>query len=870
MLTKFKTIVTAIVCLTILSTVSVQARERILLNEGWKFKKLADNEVDTLLNYNKIKAWILPSGNRYLKTSNSYIKPTEELNGSIYSKADYNDSQWRVLDLPHDWGIEGPFNQDLPGETAKLPWMGVAWYRKNINVPQSDEGKQIYLEVDGAMSYSTIWCNNKLVGGWPYGYASYQVDLTPYIEFGKENTIAIRLDNPDISSRWYPGGGIYRNVWLTKTDPIHVSQWGTTLTTPYISGDEAEVVLDVKVTNNLNESNEVDIQTEIYKQDAQGNIQGQPLVAGSDKLMIDAESENGLNQSFTITEPELWDIVNPNIYVAVTTVSQDGKVLDTYNTPFGIRDVEFTIEDGFHLNGNRVQLKGVCMHHDHGALGAAFHLRAMERQIEILKEMGVNAIRTSHNPPAREMLDLCDRMGILVLDEFVDTWIQPKKENGYSTIFVDWHEQDLRSIIQRDKNHPSVIAWSTGNEVGEQDNQQGIIISKWLSSIVHDEDPSRIATIGCDNSSVGFNGFEKSTDVMGYNYKPHMYNKFRAKNPNIPIYGSETESTLSTRGEYLFPVEEEKTGGKLGFYMSSYDLYSTGWGCIPDTEFKAQEEAPFSVGQFVWTGFDYLGEPTPFTSDMTVLTNYHTPEEKAKAEKELQEMGKIVVPSRSSYFGIVDLAGFKKDRFYLYQAHWRPDLPMAHILPHWNWEDRKGLVTPIHVYTSGDSAELFINGKSQGKKTKNKLEYRLRWDDVVYEPGEVKVIAYKNGQEWATDVVKTTDKPYKLVMEADRSQMTADGHDLIFVTVRVEDKAGLLAPRADNLIEFEVSGAARIVATDNGDQTSHESFQNTYIKAFNGMALVILKAKKGQSGNIVLKAKSKGLKAESLRLKAAI
>lgn len=868
MLINIKNALAILVCTLVLSVTSLQARDRILFNEGWRFKKLTESEVDTMLNYSKIKPWILPSGNRFLKSTQQYQMPDKELDGGQFSKTNFNDSQWRLLDLPHDWGIEGPFIQSLPGETAKLPWMGVAWYRKKFEVSKKDEGQKFYLEIDGAMSFSTIWCNNKFVGGWPYGYASYQVDLTPYLEYGKENTIAIRIDNPDISSRWYPGGGIYRNVWLTKTNPIHVSQWGTSITTPKITRDEAEVSLNVKITNTKNNSDVVDVQTEIYKQDINGNIEGSPIVSQSDKLSFNSAGEEVINQSFKISNPKLWDTVDPNMYVAVTTVKKNGIVLDSYNTPFGIREIAFTVEDGFHLNGQRVQLKGVCMHHDHGSLGAAFHTRAMERQIEILKEMGVNAIRTSHNPPAREMLDLCDRMGILVLDEVVDTWIQPKKENGYSTIFLDWHEQDLRAFIQRDFNHPSVIAWSTGNEVGEQHNQQGVIISKWLTNIVHEEDSTRVSTIGCDNPSAGFNGFQNSTDVFGYNYKPHLYNKFREENPNIPLYASETTSTLSTRGEYLFPVDDDKNGGKLGVFMSSYDLYSTGWGCIPDTEFKAQEEAPFSAGEFVWTGFDYLGEPTPFTADMTVLTNYHNLEERAKAEKELEKAGKIVVPSRSSYFGIVDLAGFKKDRFYIYQAHWRPDFPMAHILPHWNWENRIGQITPIHVYTSGDSAELFLNGKSLGKRTKKPLEYRLRWDDVVYEPGEVKVVAYKDGKVWAEDIVKTSGKPAQIVFEADRQEMKADGHDLIFATVELQDKDGLFAPRANNLIEFEVSGPARIVATDNGDQTSHESFQNPYINAFNGKALVILKSNKGQPGNIILKARSKGMKPQVIKLKS--
>ena len=843
-----------------------EARERILFNENWKFQKLDSVDINADLSYEKIKSWILPTGNAYLKSSPQYAMPTERLDGGEFSKVDFDDSAWRVLNLPHDWGIEGPFVQDLPGETAKLEWFGVAWYRKDFTVDTADQGKQFYLEIDGAMSFSSVWLNGELVGGWPYGYASYQVDLTPYIKIGEKNNLAIRLDNPNISSRWYPGGGIYRNVFLTKTSPVHVDQWGSFVTTPNITSDKAEVNLELKLRNKNQGLKEVQVVSSIFALDSMGKPVGQAITSSESE--VEVEESATLNQTFTLSYPKLWDVDSPNRYLVKTELKEAGKVIDTYDTPFGVRTIEFTADDGFHLNGRRVQLNGVCMHHDHGALGAAFHYRAMERQIEILQDMGVNAIRTAHNPSAREMLEICDRKGILVLDEFVDTWIQPKKKNGYSTIFLDWHEQDLRAFMHRDRNHPSVIAWSTGNEVGEQHNKQGVILSKWLTEIVHQEDSTRPATIGNDNPGAGFNNFQFSTDVFGYNYKPSLYGKFKEANPTIPLYGSETASCISTRGEYLFPVENDKSGGKIGFFMSSYDLYAPGWACSPDVEFEGQDRNPASAGEFVWTGFDYLGEPTPFTADMTVLTNFHDPAERAAAQKELEAAGKIIVPSRSSYFGILDLAGFKKDRFYIYQANWRPNLPMAHILPHWNWDERVGEVTPVHVYTSGDEAELFLNGESLGRRKKGEFEYRLRWDDVVYQPGELKVVAYKNGQVWAEDIKKTAGKPTQLTIESDRKAMDSDGHDLIYVTVDVCDKEGLLAPRADNMIKFEVKGAAEIVATDNGDQTSHASFQNPYINAFNGKALVILRSIKGKSGKITLTAKSKGLKTSSIRLES--
>lgn len=842
------------------------AQDRTLFNEDWYFSKVEPAQVDTNLNYKHIKQWLLPTGNDFVNGEKA-VRPKGNLSGGKFAAKNFNDSKWRKLDLPHDWGIEGPFVQEYPGETAKLPWFGVAWYRKHFTLDPKDKGKEIYLDLDGAMSFSSVWCNGKFVGGWPYGYASYRVDLTPYLEWGKENVIAIRLDNPQESSRWYPGGGIYRNVWLTKANPIHVAQWGTFIKNKEVNDDVATLDLSIDVVNNTKKATQIKVETEVFELDKDGQATGVPVDVVSTPLKLNI-SDNQVNQVLTVKNPKLWDIDAPNRYVAITTLKDGDKTLETYSTPFGIRTFEFTTNDGFHLNGRRVRLQGVCMHHDLGALGGAFNYRGQERQLEILKEMGVNAIRTSHNPPAPEMLELCDKMGFVVIDEAIDTWIIPKKKNGYALLFNDWHERDMRSYIRRDRNHPSIIMWSTGNEVGEQGTKEGIDVSNMLTQIVHEEDDSRPATIGCDNPNAPFNGFEATTDIFGFNYKPHLYQKFEKERPNIPFYGSETESAISTRGEYMFPVTDKQSDGKIGFHMSSYDLYAVPWGCIPDVEFKAQEMAPASAGQFVWTGFDYLGEPTPFTGDMTVLTNYHDPVERAKAQKQLEEFGKIVVPSRSSYFGIVDLAGFKKDRFYIYQAHWRPELPMVHILPHWTWPDRVGQVTPIHVYTSGDAAELFINGKSQGMRNKEQYQYRLRWDSVVYEPGEVRVVAYKDGKKWAEERIQTASEPVKFTLDPDRKAMQADGSDLIYVTVKVEDENGFFVPNADNLINFSVSGPAEIVATDNGDPTSHELFQNKHVKAFNGMCLVILKSVKGKTGEIELNATSDGLKTTSIKLEA--
>lgn len=855
----------------LISTILCQyglSRERISFNEGWLFKLNTPISDSNPMSYVNIKPWLLPCGNKFIVTGNKHEYPLQELQGNEYTQIDYNDSEWRKLDLPHDWGIEGAFNQDYPGETGKLAWWGTAIYRKHFTLPQSDINKQIYLDIDGSMSVTSVWCNGKFAGGWAFGYASFRVDLTPYLKYGEKNVIALHVDNQPESSRWYPGGGVYRNVWLVKTNRTAIAQWGTFVTTPQVSKEAATVHLKININPLPNPSTiPVNIKTEIFALKKEGQKSNVPLASNITEPIVLSQNTSP-EQELQLKKPQLWDIDSPSLYVAVTSIIQNGKLLDTYETKFGIRTIEFTSDDGFHMNGKRVHLQGVCMHHDLGALGTAIHTRAIERQLEILKEMGTNAIRTSHNPPAPEMLDLCDKMGFVVINEFADTWTSTKKRNDYGRFFHDWHEQDLRAFIRRDRNHPCVIMWSTGNEVAEQGRKEkGIKISNDLRAIVHQEDPTRPATVGCNDGNAGFNGFEKSTDIFGFNYKPHLYAKFHKEHPNAPFYGSETASCVSTRGVYKFPVSNDKSKGRIDFQMSSYDLYAPSWAMAPDHEFKGLDTTPASAGEFVWTGFDYLGEPTPYNRDMTVLMNFHNPAEKAKAEKELEDIGKIKVPSRSSYFGVMDLAGFKKDRFYLYQARWRKELPMVHILPHWNWENRIGEITPIHVYTSGDSAELFINGKSYGKKTKGKYDYRLRWDDVVYQPGEVRVTAYKNGKKWATDVIKTSSEAAKIDLKADRSSMQADGKDLIFITAKIIDEKNLFVPIANNKVFFEVSGPAEIIATDNGNPTSHQSFQATSINTFNGLGLVVLRSRKGATGSIILKATSDGLKSRIIKLK---
>ncbi len=797
-----------------------------------------------------IKQWILPSGNAFIKdVSRRFLRPEGNLgDGVAYVRPDFDDSSWRQINLPHDWAIEGPFTHAGGGGMGRLPSAGVGWYRRQLDIPITDSGKSIFLEVDGAMSYATAWLNGQLVGGWPYGYASWQVDLTPYVNPGGENKLVIRLDNPPNSSRWYPGGGIYRNVWLVKTEPVHVAQWGTYVTTPEVSLTSAKIDLKVTLDNDSGQTVTVQLATEIFCLDAVGRKIGDAVARIAPvNLQVGAKTNALTDGMATVLDPKLWGpppTQKPNRYVAVTTVSQAGKVLDSYETPFGIRTIQFYPNAGFFINGEHVRLNGVCDHHDLGALGTALNYRALQRQLEMLADMGCNALRTSHNPPAPEFLELADKMGFLVMDEAFDCWVRQKTPLDFHLIFPDWHEQDLRAQIRRDRNCPSVILWSVGNEVGEQfTGTNGAFVAQELCNIAHEEDATR-PTTSAMNWAQPTNALPAILDVIGLNYQgagirgaPGKYPAFHQKFPDKPIVGSETASALSSRGEYLFPVTtsaDAAVGPNAGedpknHQVSAYELYRAAFGASAEKVFASQEQNPYVAGEFVWTGWDYLGEPTPFDS------------------------------SRSSYSGIIDLAGFKKDRFYLYQAHWRPDFPMAHILPHWTWPERIGQNTPVHVFTSGDEAELFLNGKSLGRKKKAANEYRLRWDDVVYQPGTLQAVAYKNGKPWATDEMKTAGEPAKLKLEADRATICADGKDLSFVTVTVTDKNGLTAPRADDRIHFDIEGPGEIVATDNGDPTSFESFQSPDRKAFNGLCLVIVRGEAGQAGKIKLTATARGL-----------
>ena len=844
-------------------------RERININRDWRYQIDDPDGAGTALHYSQLKPYLLPCANDFIIFGKRYQRPEGNPGENIaYVKSDFDDSEWRHLNLPHDWAIEGPFNIDYNGSTGKLPYWGIRWYRKTLELSQDDAGKQIYLDIDGAMSYASVWCNGQYVGGWPYGYASFRLDLTPYIRAGQKNVLAIRLDNPDDTSRWYPGSGIYRNVWLVKTSPVHVEQWGTFVRNQQVDSENAVMEMGVNIENHAGKDVQVKLQTSVYLQGKDGRPVGEEVTQSMTKdIAIKKDSWSSARFQFKVDKPKLWDIDTPNCYVAVSRVFMDGKEMDSYETSFGIRTIEFNHDQGFMLNGQKVAIKGVCMHHDLGALGAAFNEVAAERQLRIMKEMGANAIRTSHNPPAPELVALCDRMGLMMQLELADTWQKGKRKNDYNLLFDDWSEADMRSLVRHYRNHPSVIMWSIGNEMPDQTTDQGVIIARNLTAYCHDEDPTRPTSLGCNKRDAVFRDIVNQVDIFGLNYFHKTYPVFKEQNPTRRYHASETSSATSSRGEYFFPVTTDVNDSRSGFQLSSYDMTTIGWGCAPEVQFKMNEEYPFMSGEFVWTGFDYLGEPTPYNKDLTNLLNFSDPNELEKARKELEELGKIKTPSRSSYFGIVDLCGFPKDRYYNYKSYWRPDVPTVHILPHWNWEERIGEITPVHIYTSGDAVELFLNGKSLGRREKAHSYDRLTWDDVRYEPGSLKAVAYKNGQKWAEELVETTGKPAALQVTAEKTELKSDGTDLSFIRVAVVDSQGRVVPRSKNHLKFSVTGPAEIIATDNGDATSLLPFQLSERDAYNGLALVILRSQYMKQGKVLLTVESKGLPKQKIALK---
>lgn len=885
--------------------------------------------------------------------------------------ATFDDAKWSTVRLPHDWAIAGPFNADEPGHTGKLPWRGVGWYRKTFTLDADDAGKQVYLDFDGVMAFPKLYVNGKLAGEWDYGYTSFRIDATPFVKFGEPNVVAVRVDTTKHGSRWYPGAGIYRKVTLSVCNPVHIAHWGTCITTPDVSDDAAEVKIESVVDNNGKQDQEITVDFVINDPD------GHEVASRQLKGTAAADDDYKISTEFKLPNPQRWDIENPQLYTATLTVHVGDEVIDKEVTHFGIRTFEFTADDGFHLNGRRVQLKGVCLHHDQGPLGAAFFPRAMERQLEIMREIGVNAIRTSHNAPAPELVELCDRMGFVVWDECFDKWDDKADRIDGRPPLEEHGERHLRSLVMRDRNHPSVVVWSIANEIGDMGGRNGLTKDRvaMMCDIVRKYDDTRPVGLAHHIPETANSDTFDPLDVGGWNYD-RRYRIFRERYPNKPILYTESASALSTRGFYELPLPAARTDFSKQHQVDSYDFNSARWSDIADQEFALMERDSFVAGEYVWTGFDYLGEPTPFDRQ-----------------------------ARSSYFGIVDLCGMPKDRFYLYRSHWRPDTTTVHILPHWNWPDRVGENVPVFVYTNGDSAELFLNGRSLGRRHKTSSytpaenvalgkmatasstgsrrgnpqtaeqacdgikgtrwsaassdknewwqidlgsvqpiadvivnleqwpgnyqyridisndgqswrtayaldewyegwgdrlvhglntearylrieftdlrdgtraalrefevypqsyyavvdKYRLRWMDVAYEPGELKAVAYKNGQQIGEATMRTAGPPAKLRLTADGTQLHSSGDDLCYVLVEALDADGTICPLADNLIHFEVDGPAEIAGVGNGNPLSLEPFQADFRKLFMGKMILVARVKEGEGGTVRITATSDGI-----------
>lgn len=778
-------------------------------------------------------------------------------------KPDFDDKQWEAVTVPHDWAIYGPFDRshDLQevavtqnletaasvktGRTGGLPYVGVGWYRTTFEAPA---GKLVSLVFDGAMSEARVYVNGQEVCFWPCGYNSFHCDVTPYLnKEGAKNLLAVRLENRPQSSRWYPGAGIYRNVRVVVTEAVHVPVWGTQLTTPHVSAEYASVCL--KTTVEGAGMKDVRILTQILSPEGE-------VVASKDNTMKINHGQP-FEQNFLVDAPRLWSPETPYLYKAVSKIYVDGQQTDEYTTRFGIRSIELVADKGFFLNGQHRKFQGVCNHHDLGPLGVAINVAALRRQLTLLKDMGCDAIRTSHNMPAPELVELCDEMGFMMMVEPFDEWDIAKCENGYHRFFKEWAEKDMVNMLRQYRNHPSVVMWSIGNEVPTQCSPEGYKVASFLQDICHREDPTRPVTCGMDQvSCVLANGFAAMLDVPGLNYRTHRYVESYEKLPQNLVLGSETASTVSSRGVYKFPAELKKQAMYDDHQSSGYDLEACSWSNVPDEDFALADDYDWTLGQFVWTGFDYLGEPSPYDTDAW--------------------------PSHSSVFGIIDLASLPKDRYYLYRSIWNKRDNTLHVLPHWTWPGREGENTPVFVYTNYPEAELFVNGKSYGKQRKLTSDearalqgkdslwlqrrYRLMWTDVPYEPGELKVVAYDNsGKKVEEKTVRTAGKPHHLEVVADRTALSADGKDLAYITVRVVDKDGNLCPADDRLVSFTVKGAGSFRAAANGDATCLDLFHLPRMHAFSGQLTAIVQSG-AESGNLVFEAKAKGVKAGKLRL----
>ena len=790
---------------------------------------------------------------------------------SQFSSPTFNDSKWSRVVVPHDWAIYGPFSFDNDkqhlaiaqdgqkeamehaGRTGGLPFVGTGWYRRSLEIPSDLGDRRVFLRFDGAMSHARVYVNGKEVGYWPYGYNTFAFDITSFVRPGEANTLAVRLENKHESSRWYPGAGLYRNVHLTFTSPVYVPLWGTQIQTPTVEASRAYVDVRTRIAGTSTLSGRpLQVKTKILSPEGK-------VIAQREEEIQSAGTERLYHTGFDVEHPQLWDINQPHLYKYVIELSDGGRLLDRDTTTFGIRSIELKAGDGFYLNGRKLKFQGACLHHDLGPLGAAVNEAAMRRQIRTMQDMGVNAIRTSHNMPAPEFVRLCDEMGMPVMAESFDCWAQAKVPNGYNLDFNEWHERDLTNLLHQFRNSPSVIMWSIGNEVPEQPSLDGAKLAYRLQEICHREDPTRPVTNGMDNPlGVLKSGMATTLDIPGFNYRPFLYDSAHKVLPQGFLLGSETCSTVSSRGVYKFPVVRKSMAKYPDHQSSGYDVEHCGWSNLPEDDFIRQEDHDWSMGEFIWTGIDYLGEPTPYYSDW---------------------------PSHSSLFGAVDLAGLPKDRFYLYRSHWKKDAETLHILPHWTWPGREGEVTPIFVYTNYPEAELFINGKSQGRQRKDrsiKIEdtenedsqkaftrqkrYRLMWMDTKYEPGEVKVVAYDDaGKAVATQIVRTAGRPHHLELSADRTTISPDGKDISFVTVRVVDKDGNLVPDDGRLLKFKVTGAGSFRAAASGNPASLDAFHLPRHHVFSGQLVALVQSAE-RAGEAVLTVSAKGLPSASIRI----
>ena len=767
---------------------------------------------------------------------------------------DFNDQNWQSVNVPHDWAITGPFSRDhdlqkvavtqnfeteasvKTGRTGGLPYVGEGWYRTSF---RSTAGKQVSLVFEGAMSEAKVYVNGTQAIFWPYGYNAFHCDVTSLLRpNGEANVLAVHLENKPQSSRWYPGAGLFRHVKVVETERVHIPVWGTQVTTPHVAADYASVCL--RTTIEGADTCLLTLKTDIVDEN------GKTVASKTNRGYLNHGQP--FEQHLTVERPRLWSPETPHRYRAVTEVSVGGKVTDRYETPFGIRSIEFVADKGFYLNGERRKFQGVCLHHDLGPLGAAVNRSAIRHQLRMLKDMGCDAVRTSHNMPAPELVELCDEMGFMMMLEPFDEWDIAKCDNGYHRYFAEWAERDMVNMLRQFRNHPSVVMWSIGNEVPTQCSSEGYKVATFLRDICHREDPTRPVTCGMDQvSCVLDNGFAAMLDVPGFNYRAHRYEEAYERLPQNLVLGSETSSTVSSRGVYHFPVEKKADVVTADHQSSSYDLEYCSWSNIPDVDLALAEDHEWTLGQFVWTGFDYLGEPSPYDTDAW--------------------------PNHSSMFGIIDLASIPKDRFYLYRSVWNKKQPTLWALPHWTWQGREGKVTPVFVYTSHPSAELFINGKSQGRLSKKNRQtaktveerYRLMWNDVVYEPGTLKVVAYDAAGNKADSLtVKTAGKPHHLVIEPSFTEtLAADGKDIGYYLVKAVDKEGNLCPHFSGQVELEAQGAACFKAVANGDATSLELFHLPRMHAFGGQLMMLVQAG-SQAGTAQLRAKAKGLRPATL------